>query len=274
MSHTIWMMMEMRKTPTMNNISRAKRLAPKTPVFRMSMAIFSTVLLLAALFWAQNLWAIEKKEKLNENPEVQKEAAEFIQKLANKALTSLKDNDSNIADQEVRFRGILLEGFDVNYIGKISLGRHRKQATKANLDHYYALFPEYLVKVYTSRLTKLDTREVRVGKTLPNGKRDMYIRTKVIDGEEKSYDVDWRVRPVVASIPKNTSKEGKTEERHYKIIDVKIEGISMARTQRDDFSSRIAASGMTGLISFMQSIVDDSIIVAEDSKETDKTELK
>ncbi|MCF6216507.1 MAG: ABC transporter substrate-binding protein [Emcibacter sp.] len=240
----------------------------------MFMLTLSTALLLTTLFWAQNLWAIEKKEKLNENPEVQKEAADFIQRLANKALTSLKDSDSSIADQEVRFRGILLEGFDVNYIGKISLGRHRKQATKANLDHYYALFPEYLVKVYTSRLTKLDTREVRVGKTLPNGKRDLYIRTKVIDGEEKSYDVDWRVRPVIASTPKDTAGENAPEERRYKIIDVKIEGISMARTQRDDFSSRIAESGMSGLISFMQSIVNNNIIVADDSKENDKTELK
>lgn len=266
--------MEMRKTPTMTNIPRAKTLAPKRHFLRMFMLTLSTALLLATLFWAQNLWATEKKESLNKNPEVQKEAAEFIQRLANKALTSLKDSDSSLADQELRFRGILLEGFDVNYIGKISLGRHRKQASKANLEDYYALFPEYLVKVYTSRLTKLDTREVRVGKTLPNGKRDLYIRTKVIDGEEKSYDVDWRVRPVVASASKSTAGENTPEERRYKIIDVKIEGISMARTQRDDFSSRIAESGMSGLISFMQSIVNNNIIVADDSKENDKTELK
>jgi len=252
--------MEMRKTSTMTNISRAKKLDPKRHVFRMFIATFSTALLLATLFWAQNLWAIEKKEKLNENPEVQKEAAEFIQKLADKALTSLKDTGNSIADQETRFRGILLEGFDVNYIGRISLGRHRKQATKVNLEDYYALFPEYLIKVYTSRLAKLDTREVRVGRTLPNGKRDMYIRTKVIDGENKSYDVDWRVRPVISSAPKTIS-----EERRYKIIDVKIEGISMARTQRDDFSSRIAASGMSGLITFMKSIVKGGIMAADDS---------
>ncbi|VAW05287.1 hypothetical protein MNBD_ALPHA01-383 [hydrothermal vent metagenome] len=245
----------------MGSKSRIKTLNPKVLVKRMFMATLSTALILIALFWSQNLQASEKKANLNEDPEIQQEAADFIQRLADEALTSLTLENATLTDQENKFRGILQKGFDVKYIGKISLGRHRKQATRENLDNYYALFPEYLVRVYTSRLTKLDTRKVNVGRVLPNGKRDMYVRTKVIDDEEKSYDVDWRVRPKKAEMEKYT----------YKIIDVKIEGISMARTQRDDFAARISESGMGGLIEFMQSIVNDTVMVAENDTHKEKT---
>lgn len=241
--------MEMQKNTKIHILS----LDPKALARRMFMATLSTALLLTAIFWSGNLRA----ENINEDPAIQQEAAEFIQLLADKALTSLNKNGASLAEQEVRFSEILAEGFNVEYIGKISLGRHRKKASPENLRDYYALLPDYLVKVYTSRLTKLDTREVRVGKVLPNGKRDMYVRTKVINGEDKTYDVDWRVRP---------NKKDENTIHGYRIIDVKIEGISMARTQRDDFAARIAASGISGLIDFMQIIVNGTIEVAENKK--------
>jgi len=225
---------------------------------RMFVVTLATTILVIAIFWSQNIWASDSSIKANEDPVVQQEAADFIQLLADKALTNLKNEGATLADQEVKFSEILGEGFNVEYIGKISLGRHRKKASSKNLDDYYALFPEYLVKVYTSRLTKLDTREVRVQKVLPKGKRDMYVRTKVINTEDKSYDVDWRVRP---------NKKDENSKHGYKIIDVKIEGISMARTQRDDFASRISESGMSGLIDFMQNIVNGTIEVANNKEQ-------
>lgn len=247
------MMMEMQKNTKTYNLSLNMENLTK----RMFVATLSTTLLLIAIFWSQNLWAAESKINVNEDPVIQQEAAEFIQLLADKALTSLLNDSATLQDQEAKFSEILIEGFNVDYIGKISLGRQRKKASTEDLNIYYTLFPDYLVKVYTSRLTKLDTRKVQVGKVLPNGKRDMYVRTKVIDDEDKSYDVDWRVRP---------NKEDENIERGYKIIDVKIEGISMARTQRDDFAARISESGMPGLIDFMKNIVKGTVEIAENEK--------
>jgi len=224
---------------------------------KMFAATLTAALLLTVLFWSHTLWAADKKPRINQDPVVQQQAADFIRSLANEALTSLKQKGTSLDDQEKRFNEILREGFDVNYIGRISLGRHRKKASRENLEKYYTLFPEYLVKIYTSRLTKLDTKTVKVGRVFPNGKRDMYVRTKIINGEDKTYDVDWRVRP---------GKKTDDHPRSYKIIDVKIEGISMARTQRDDFTSRINTSGMIGLIDFMQSIVNGRVEVADSRK--------
>jgi len=251
----------------MNRIYQSNRL-PLNRLDLNKLALGMFMALMITLFWAQNLWAEDKKVRLNETPEIQEEAAEFIKQLADKALTSLKNEEATLADQEIHFREILLEGFDVKYIGKISLGRHRKQATQENLDNYYDLFPKYLVKFYTSHLTKLDTREVHVGKILPIGKRDMFVRTKIIDGEDKSYDVDWRVRPQKSLNNANgDNADDATEKRHFKIIDVIIEGISMARTQRDSFTSRITESGVSGLIDFMQSIISGAVMVADNNKQ-------
>ncbi len=216
----------------------------------------SVPLFIAILFWSQSLWAANDTININQDPTVQQDAADFIQTLADRALTSLNKKELSLHDQEVLFQDILNDGFDVNYIGKISLGRHRKKSSKDDLNIYYDLLPDYLVKVYTIRLTKLDTKEVRVGKVLPNGKRDMYVRTVIVNSEEKTYDVDWRVRP---------KKSAGEADISYKIIDVKIEGISMARTQRDDFAARIASSGMSGLINFMQAIVSGTVEVAKDA---------
>ncbi|MBL4612294.1 MAG: ABC transporter substrate-binding protein [Emcibacter sp.] len=253
---------EMQKNTNMNAVSRTKVLNPENKARRIFIATLSTLLLLGALLWTQSLWAADKKLHINQDPAVQAEVADFVQRLADKALTSLNQKDFTLADKENRFREILSEGFDVKYIGKISLGRHRKKASAEDLKAYYALFPEYLVRVYTSRLTKLDTRTVEVGKVLPNGKRDMYVRTVVIDGEEKTYDVDWRVRP-----QKMVENEDMPQVRQYKIIDVKIEGISMARTQRDDFAARISESGVSGLIDFMRKLVDDTVMVADNNSD-------
>lgn len=222
-----------------------------------------TAAFLLVIFWGGAVAADDKKPNLNDDPIIQQEAKDFIQQLADRALTSLHREHKTLEQQETRFREILTEGFNVNYIGKISLGRHRKKASRHDLEIYYALFPEYLVKVYTSRLTKLDTRDVQVKKVLPNGKRDMYVRTRVTDNEKKFYDVDWRVRPDKKNDKKHDKKH---DQRSYKIIDVKIEGISMARTQRDDFSSRISESGISGLINYMKSIIDGTVVVAENEK--------
>lgn len=250
------MVMKMQKNSRVAILSLAPHRDRQKLAKRMFVATLSTALVLLALFWSQPLKAANKTVNINQDPAVQQEAADFIQLLANKALTNLTTNGATLAEQEIQFSKILDEGFNVTYIGKISLGRHRKKATAENLKQYYALFPEYLVKVYTSRLTKLDTREVRVGKVLPNGKRDMYVRTKVVNGEDKVFDVDWRVRP---------NKKGEEAQHGYKIVDVKIEGISMARTQRDDFTARISASGMSGLIDFMQTIIQGSLKVADNN---------
>jgi len=90
-------------------------------LFKMAL---TAVFLLSTFFAGAHLRADDKKPNLNEDPVIQQEARDFIQRLADKALTSLHAQNKTLDQQETQFREILKEGFNVKYIGKISLGRH------------------------------------------------------------------------------------------------------------------------------------------------------
>lgn len=210
-------------------------------------AIFvTTFFILIALFFTHQVKAD------NTDPAEQEKAALFIRALSNRVIDVLGKVDITDEERVDYFRDIFNDGFAVNKIGKLVLGRHRKKATKEELTDYYELFPEFLIKLYATRLSNLDTREINIGRVIPHAKKDIYVRSKIINDEEKSYDVDWRVRP---------NKAG-----DYRIIDLKIEGISMARTQRDDFTSRVSASGVGGLNQYMRDIIAD-VVPTEDGIE-------
>lgn len=178
----------------------------------------------------------------NKDPEEQQKAKEFIEAFSERAIDVLNNKELTDQQQYGEYREILNQAFAIDYIARISLSRHRKKASKEELEVYYKLFPEFILKVNSTRLKKLDTTKMIVDKVTPHAKSDIFIRTKAYNADNKPLDVDWRVR---------SDKNG-----NVKIIDVKIEGISLVATQRDDFTSRISSSGIDGLNKYMQDIID------------------
>ena len=185
----------------------------------------------------------------NADPAELEKAKEFIETFSDRAIAIL--NNKSLSEEQTfnEYRKILNDSFAIDYIARITLSRHRSKASKEELDDYTRLFPEFILKVNSSRLQKLDTTKLEIDQVVPNGKTDIYVRTKAFSADDKPLDVDWRVR---------SDKNGT-----YKIIDVKIEGISMVATQRDDFTSRISSSGVSGLNKYMKDRID-GIVVAQD----------
>jgi|GEM_PF-96135 len=223
--------------------SKARAIVREQQNMSFHKALITGIIFIAALLFANSLWAAKKDDTINKDPAVQQAAVEFITSLSDKALEVLTNPEFTEEDRLNEFRIILSEGFDIRKIGMLSLGRHRKKASKDQLSTYYELFPEFLINLYATRLDKLDIKAFDIGDVIPSGKKDMFVRSKVTGLQDKAIDVDWRVRPYPDDV--------------YKIIDVKIEGISMARTQRDDFTSRISESGVEGLNEYMQKIIDE-----------------
>ncbi len=212
-------------------------------VMRKAFFGFITVtLFLAMLIFGGNAFAD------NTDPAEQQKAREFIEAFSERAIAVL--NNKNLTNDQAfnEYRDILNDAFAVDYIARITLSRHRKKATKEELSEYFNLFPEFILTVNSSRLRKLDTTKIVIDQVTPHAKSDIFIRTKAYSDGDKALDVDWRVR---------SNKDG-----NYKIIDVKIEGISLVATQRDDFTARISSSGVGGLNKYMQDIID-GIVVAE-----------
>lgn len=175
-----------------------------------------------------------------------RQAEAFIADLADRAFAVLRDTSLNQTAREDKFRSLLRAGFDLDRISAAVLGRNRRTATPQQLNDFRAAFPDYVVRIYASRLTDYVDTMVKVAGTSPVGSRGDLLVHSVITGRSLSepLHVDWRVTQTQAGGPK--------------IIDLSIEGISMATTQRDEFDTKIAQKGFDALIAEVKS--DDSRI--------------
>ena len=166
-------------------------------------------------------------------------AAQFVQKMGDKALSSLTGRDINMAERETRVRDLLRNNFDVPTIGRFALGTHWKAATEAERAEYMKLFESMIVKTYAQRFSEYEGQEFKVGGTTPAGK-DFLVASQILQDGGPAVIVEWRVRDSGSGM---------------KVIDVLVEGISMSVTQRSDFSSVIQQGGgkMSALLSSLRS---------------------
>ena len=127
---------------------------------------------------------------------------------------------------------IFVDHFDVPAIGKFVLGRYGRSATTEQLDAYQAVFQDYVVSTYNTRLTSY------AGQTL-----DVIGATA---GEEGRTIVKSRInQPAAGTSPIQVDWVMTGVDGSYKIIDVVIGGVSMALTQRSEFGSVIQSGGGT-----------------------------
>lgn len=178
-------------------------------------------------------------------------AKAFILALSDNVLRVLDDTTLTGQERDDRYRQILSEGFALDYIARLVLGRHGRTATKAEMAEYTRIFPDYILNIYVHRLTEFGDEQFIVSDTAPAGKKDIYVRSEIVRPDGPPVAADWRVR---------------VRKGEFKIIDLKIEGISMASTQRERFAAKIAEVGVAGLI---KSLKEDAGI--GDSQSADAT---
>ena len=156
-------------------------------------------------------------------------AGVFIGDLADKALAALGDKALSVEARHAEFRRLFVANFAVRRIGRFVLGRYWRQASPAERREYVKLFTDYIVAIYADRLSKYSGLKVHVLGTRPASGGGVFVETEVVQpGATKPAPVAWRV-------------EGKPGA--YQIVDVAIEGVSMAITERQEFGSVIANNG-------------------------------
>lgn len=167
--------------------------------------------------------------------------ARFIRDLGERAIVLLSSHKITPDQRTAGFGDLLSSGFNLDYIGRFVLGRYWSTASAAQREAYLRLFREYVIKTYASRLRGYSGETFQVVAQRQAGPKDVIVRTRIArPGGGALIDADWRVR-----------KFGNTP----RIIDVMVEGISMAITQRQEFSSVIRRKGIDGLIADLQSKV-------------------
>ena len=165
-------------------------------------------------------------------------AVKHIETLGNEAFTLLRNNGMPLAQREQAFGKILREGFDLHLIGRFVLGKYWRQASEEERQDYLDAFGDYVVKVYAHRLGGFEGQSFSVtGTKIAGEKKDVMVSTRIDQKSGAPIQAAWRVR--------------ETNGQH-KIIDVSVEGVSMAVTQRQEFASVVRRSGIDGLVQVLR----------------------
>lgn len=176
-------------------------------------------------------------------------ATAFIDTLSNDAVAVWSDSTKTEAERQKEFRDLLHEGFDVNFIAKLVLGRHMRTASSDQLREYQRLFPSYIINSFARRIGDYGNEKLVILGTAPAGKRDLFVRSHIVRPRGEPITADWRIRKV---------------DDKFQIVDIKVEGISLAVTQRDEFASIIERRGFDGLLKVLR---DGAIDVASNTSQ-------
>jgi phospholipid transport system substrate-binding protein len=152
----------------------------------------------------------------------------FVRGLGGDAIRMLSDKSLDASQREIEFRRLLIKDFDVDEISRFALGRFWRQASDEQKAAYRRLFEDYIVMAYATRLGQYSGQTFAVKDERPVEQGDVVVVSEIDQPSGPPIHVDWRCR-----------KAGDK----FKIVDVVVEGVSMAITQRQEFASVIQNGG-------------------------------
>ena len=121
---------------------------------------------------------------------------------------------------------LALKTVDIKGVGFYSLGKYRKELTEQQVEQYLKLFEKYFIKSFTSRLTDYSDPKINVMSTeVLNPKYTIVSSLLLATDKKPEVKIEWRV------YTNNPEKP--------LIRDLIIEGLSLARTQKEEFASVI-----------------------------------
>ena len=156
------------------------------------------------------------------------EPKEFIQLTVDRASTILNNNFSK--EKKIKkLKVIANETVDIRGIGFYSLGKHRKNLSDNEKNEYVSLFKQYFLKSFSSRLAEYTDPKINVNSQEKLNDNYTIVSSTLIATEKRTeVKIDWRI---YTKNPENPL-----------IRDLIIEGVSLARTQKEEFNSIIQSN--------------------------------
>ena len=149
----------------------------------------------------------------------------FVQSTVNRAADTLGGNLSK-DERIVELKKIAADTVDIKGIGFYSLGKHRKNLSEEKIKEYSEVFHEYFMTSFSSRLAEYSNPIIEVNsKEKINENYTIVSSTLVATEKRPEIKIEWRI------YTKNPDKP--------LIRDLIIEGLSLARTQKEEFNSII-----------------------------------
>ena len=152
----------------------------------------------------------------------------FIQSTVNRASEAL-NNKFTKEEKVEKLKKIASETVDIKGIGFYTLGSYRKNISEAQRKEYEKLFNNYFLKSFSSRLAEYSNPEIEVVSKKKLNKNYTMVSSILVSTEQRpEVKIDWRVYTKNVNNPL--------------IRDLIIEGLSLARTQKEEFSSIIESN--------------------------------
>jgi phospholipid transport system substrate-binding protein len=166
------------------------------------------------------------------------QATAFMNELWNHA-SELLNNKTPVAQRQAQFRALFHNDFDSPGIARFVLGRYWRTASAEEQKEFLKLFEDYVVFVYTARLSDFGGEQFKISGSRPDADAVIVSTDVFTPGAPQPLKIDWRLV---------------NDAGAFKISDVIVEGVSMAVTQRSEFASVIQRHGgqIQGLIDLMR----------------------
>ena len=154
---------------------------------------------------------------------------DFVSELVNEAIDKLSDKNLNKDQKAIFIEEIASDNVDINALGLYTLGELRKSSNKDDISNYQKSFEKYFLKTLTQRLTDYSTSRFEVIGDDKKSANYTIVNSKIspIDGGPE-IKIDWRI------YTKNPEKP--------LIRDLIVEGLSLARTQKEEFASILSSN--------------------------------
>ena len=154
---------------------------------------------------------------------------EFINELVNDAISKLSNKDLTLVEKEDYIRKISLENVDIEALGLYTLGELRKSSNDEDISKYQEVFEKFFLISLTSRLNDYSAGKFEI---LGEDKKSVnytIVNSKILptDGSPE-IKIDWRI------YTKNPEKP--------LVRDLIVEGLSLARTQKEEFASILSSN--------------------------------
>ena len=165
-------------------------------------------------------------------------AEAFVLKLTDEAKIIFNDKSLNKDSRLKKLNDLSSKYLDLDALASYTLGDYREKATNSERENFNKLFREYFIKNMSSKLNDFADQDLKIVDSKKINENNIIVSTKIFSKKDaQEIAVEWRI----------FTKDSKLLAR-----DLVVEGLSLARTQKEEFASIIASKGFVGVISALE----------------------
>ena len=165
-------------------------------------------------------------------------AEAFVLKLTDEAKIIFNDKSLSKDSRLKKLNDLSSKYLDLDALAGYTLGNYREKATSSERENFNKLFREYFIKNMSSKLNDFADQDLKIIDSKKINENNIIVSTKIFSKKDaQEIAVEWRI----------FTKDSKLLAR-----DLVVEGLSLARTQKEEFASIIASKGFVGVISALE----------------------